>query len=197
MAMDQKQQFRDIVTGQESLTRDASAYWSAYSGFDTWQFWVIAGMLLIPLIVVYKFIRRDMIFRIGFFGFTVHVLFAYTDTVGIRYALWGYPYQAMPALPSLSLDASLIPAAIMLIYQWCVTRRRSFHLYALITAGVFGYGLKPVLTAIDLFEPYKWVNYFYIFLIYIVLFELAYWLTKLFLLMQERAEHPVIHARRR
>lgn len=48
---------------------------------------------------------------------------------------------------------------------------------------------KPLLVNLHLFEKYKWVNYFLIVLIYIVLFLVAYWLTKLFLRMHKTSTH--------
>ena len=179
----QANQFHGLVEAQETLTEKGVQYWSVYSGIDTWQFWVIVGMLILPLIVLYKLIDRKNIFLLGFFGFAAHVLFAYTDAFGIRYGLWGYPYQALPFLPSVSLDAALIPVTIMLVFQWTLNHRVNYHLAAFVTALFFGFGFKPLLVAIGLFEKYHWVNYFYIFLIYIVLFELAYWLTRLFMRM--------------
>lgn len=186
MEADQKAYFSDLVTTQENLTRDGIHYWTMYSHFGTWQFWVILGMLLIPLIFVYLFIDRRRIFQIAFFGFAAHVLFAYTDAFGIRYGLWGYPYQVLPFLPSISLDASIIPVAIMLVYQWTVNKQHNFYLYAVGMAVVFGFGFKPLLTSLELFVRYDWVNYFVIFMIYLVLYILAYWLTNFFLYLQKK-----------
>ncbi|MFC0211340.1 CBO0543 family protein [Paenibacillus chartarius] len=172
--------FEQLVSSQENLTHQGVAYWFAYSNFSTWQFWTNLVMLIAPLILVYLFIDRSRIYQIGFFGYSTHVLFAYTDTSGIRYGLWGYPYHVLPFLPSISLDASLIPVAIMFVYQWTLERNKNFHLYAFLTALAFGFGFKPILVMYGLFVKYKWVNYIIIFLIYLVLFEGAYMLTSLF-----------------
>lgn len=187
MDNNQREDFHKLVSTQEDLTKDGTHYWDLYSDLSTWQFWIILAMLILPIIYVYFKIDRKHIFVIGFFGFAAHVLFAYVDAIGIRYGLWGYPYQVFPFLPSVSLDAAIIPVAIMLVYQWTLTHEKNFPLYALLTALVFGFGFKPLLTGLDLFEKFKWVNYFYIFLIYIVLFLLAYLLTKIFSWMQKGA----------
>ncbi|AFC28486.1 hypothetical protein PM3016_1563 [Paenibacillus mucilaginosus 3016] len=180
MTQTQADYFRKLVAGQEVITRQGVDYWLIYSNINTWQFWTILAMLIVPLALLYKFIDRTMIYKIAFFGFATHVLFAYTDAFGIRYGLWGYPYQVLPFLPSVSLDASLIPIAIMFVFQWTLKRRKNFHLYAFLTALAFGFGFKPLLVLSGLFEKYKWVNYIIIFLIYLVLFEGAYLLTSLF-----------------
>ncbi|SLL33483.1 Uncharacterised protein [Mycobacteroides abscessus subsp. abscessus] len=183
---DQQRSFFDrLVSIQEKYTKEAQEYWSMYSGLDTWQFWMIVLMLVVPLIILYFVIDRKRLFIIGFFGFAVHMLFFYADAIGIRFGLWSYPYQILPFLPSFSLDGSIIPIAIMLVFQWTLKHDKKFYLYATLLALVFGFGFKPLLTAIGLFQSYKWVNYFYIFLIYLLLYIGAYLLTRLFMKWQE------------
>jgi hypothetical protein len=181
----QRSFFHRLVSIQEKYTKEAQEYWSMYSGLDTWQFWVIVLMLVVPLIILYFVIDRKRLFIIGFFGFAVHMLFFYADAIGIRFGLWSYPYQILPFLPSFSLDGSIIPIAIMLVFQWTLKHDKNFYLYATLLALVFGFGFKPLLTAIGLFQSYKWVNYFYIFLIYLLLYIGAYLLTRLFMKWQE------------
>lgn len=186
---DQQRAFFDrLVSIQEKYTKEAQAYWSMYSGLDTWQFWVIVLMLVVPLIVLIFAIDRKRIFIVGFFGFAVHMLFSYVNGAGIRFGLWEYPYQLLPFLPSFSLDGSIIPVAIMLVFQWTLKHDKNFYLYATILAAVFGFGFKPLLTAIGLFESYKWINYFYIFLIYFLLYIIGFLLTKLFIKVEKKEE---------
>ncbi|WP_078594830.1 CBO0543 family protein [Evansella clarkii] len=188
MREDRGKYFNELVSMQKKLTEEGIAYWQLYSDFSSWQFWVCLLILLGPLIVVYFTIDREKIYLISFYGFAVHVLFAYTDQIGIRLGLWGYPYQVLPFIPSVSLDAALIPVAVMLVYQWTINNNKSFYLYAFITALIFGFGFKPILVINGLFERFQWVNYFHIFLIYIVLFLAAYFLTKLFAWMQKQTK---------
>lgn len=96
-----------------------------------------------------------------------------------------YPYQMLPFLPSFSLDGSIIPVAVMLVFQWTLKHEKNFYLYAVILAAIFGFGFKPLLTSMGLFEPYKWVNFFHIFLIYLFLYIGGYLITKLFMKWQE------------
>lgn len=105
MREDRGKYFNELVSMQKKLTEEGIAYWQLYSDFSSWQFWVCLLMLLGPLIVVYFTIDREKIYLISFYGFAVHVLFAYTDQIGIRLGLWGYPYQVLPFIPSVSLDA--------------------------------------------------------------------------------------------
>ncbi|UFU00078.1 hypothetical protein KO561_03690 [Radiobacillus kanasensis] len=187
MVPNQNEYFEKLVSIRETLKEAGTEYWQLYSDFSTWQFWVVCFILFAPLVILLFTIDRKNIFQIGFFGFAVHVLFAYIDSFGIQYGLWGYPYQVFPFLPSLSLDASIIPISIMLVYQWTLKHDKNFFIYAIITAAIFGFGFKPFLVLIGLFEKYKWVNYLIIFFIYIVLFLLGYLLTRLFQRMQKKS----------
>ncbi|CAM3695038.1 hypothetical protein GCM10009865_39970 [Aeromicrobium ponti] len=188
MTPKQEKFFQKLVSLQEELASQSMEYWNLYSHLGTWQFWTVTVLLVGPLILVFLKIDREHIFQIGFFGFAVHILFAYVDAAGIRFGLWGYPYQLFPFIPSFSLDAAIIPVTIMLVYQWTLKNKKNYYLYALLTALGFGFGFKPLLVAHGLFEKYKWVNYIYIFFIYIILFLLAYWLTQLFQWMHKKSE---------
>ncbi|MBM7691677.1 hypothetical protein JOC77_001084 [Peribacillus deserti] len=184
---DQNEHFDKVVRMQKGVTNEAVQYWHVYSDYGNWQFWVVLLLMIVPLVLIYFVIDRKNVFKIGFFGFAVHVLFFYTDALGIRTGLWAYRYHITPYLPSLSLDSALIPVVSMLVFQWTLKNDKNFYIYALITALVFGFGFKPLLVSMDFFEMYKGVNYFYIFLIYIVVFLLAYWLTRLFSRMHKQA----------
>jgi len=183
---EQRVNFEKLISGQEKNTKGFIEYWTTYSDLSSWQFWAILLMLIVPLVVLYFTIDRKNIFIIGFFGFAIHVLFAWVEMFGIRSGLWGYPYQIIPYLPSISLDVSLIPIVIMLVFQWTLNNKKNFYLYGILTAAVFGFGFKPLLTSFDLFQMYKWVNFPLVFLLYVVIFFIAYLVTKLFMRMQEK-----------
>lgn len=189
----QSEDFQELVYLQEKLTHSAISYWKNYSHLGTWQFWVILLMLVGPLVILVFTINRKNIFHICFFGFSVHVLFAYTDIFGIRYGLWGYPYQVIPFLPSISIDAALIPITIMFVYQWTLLNKKNYYLYAFLTALFFGFIFKPLLSLHKLFIKFEWVNYIYIFAIYIILFLLAYFMTEAFLWLQKSNKFKIKH----
>ncbi|MGI8386013.1 hypothetical protein [Robertmurraya sp. P23] len=183
----QSEFFEKLISNQEKVTREFTDYWQTYSDFGAWQFWVILLMLILPLILLYFTIDRTKIFVVCFFGFATHVLFAYVEIFGVRSGLWGYPYQLVPYLPSISLDASIIPIGAMLVFQWTLNKNKNFYLYGTLTAAVFGFAFKPLLTSLDLFQMYKWVNIPLVFLLYVVIFFIAYLATKLFMRMQEKS----------
>lgn len=181
----QRELLQLIRSSNEKIGQLSNEYWKEYSSFDTWQFWFVILMLVIPLIVLFWKIDRDKMLLLGFYGFSYHMLFAYTNSIGIRMALWEYPYEVLPILPSFALDASFVPVTFMLLYQWTLNKEKSFYLYGTIVSGIFAFIIKPILVNLDFFRMFKGVNYIGLFLFYITFFVVAKLITKLFVKFQE------------
>ncbi|GKU84849.1 CBO0543 family protein [Niallia sp. NCCP-28] len=178
----QQQELLDkLASLQDNITKTGMHYWQLYSHMGTWQFWVVLLILVVPLVLLYFVIDRKNILLIGFFGFANNLLSSYIDVLGIDYRLWSYPYQLLPFLPSLSLDASIVPIYIMLVYQWTIKHDKNFYLTSFVAAIIFGYGFTALTVWLGLFEMHQWMNYFYIFLSYYIQYVLTYLLVKLFL----------------
>ncbi|EDL63539.1 CBO0543 family protein [Bacillus sp. SG-1] len=186
--MDKKQMdlLHTIRTSTENLTNLQLDYWKIYSGFTSWKFWLEIAMLVIPLIILLLFIDRKRALLLGFFGLNYHVWFAYTNAAGIRLGLWEYPYQLLPFLPSFPLDASFVPIAFMLLYQWTLNREKNVYLYSIVLSAVFAFLLKPVMVYLDLFRMFDWVNYLYLFLFYIAFFVVSMWITNIFIRFEKK-----------
>jgi hypothetical protein len=171
---------------EDNLTNLSIAYWTRYSGPSTWQFWVDLLLLIIPLVVLYFKLDRGKIFLIGFFGFNIHVWFNYIDAIGVRLALWGYPYQLIPLAPvNYTLEGSLIPVTYMLAFQWTLNHKKNTYLYLTGVAVFLAFIFKPILSAIGFFHLNR-TNYFVLFLAYIVIMLVSIWITKFFLFLQHK-----------
>lgn len=179
--MDRLREFDKIVYGRKENTDSLINYWLDYSNPSTWQFWVLVAILLVPLVILYIGIDKSKVFLIGFYGYSVHVFFTFIDVYGINSGYWHYPYQVFPALPSISLDTSMVPVAFMLIYQWTLNNHKNYYLYAIITAAIFAFILKPLLVSIDLFKMYGKINYLHLFIGYVAVLLIAKIITWLFL----------------
>lgn len=173
--------FDTLVRQKKELTNSLIDYWKDYSDFSTWQFWLIVAMFLVPLIILYFKIDKNKIFLIGFYGYSIHMAFAYIDISGINLGFWNYPYKLIPALPSFSLDSSLVPVTFMLVYQWTLNHKKNFYIYSTIAAIIFAFIFKPILASANLFRMYDGTNFFHLFLIYVFVFLIAKFLTNLFL----------------
>lgn len=53
LPQDQLNQLQELKNAQEKVSKGWIDYWLEYSSFDTWQFWVNASFIIIPLIVLY------------------------------------------------------------------------------------------------------------------------------------------------
>jgi hypothetical protein len=165
-----------------------SNYWQQYSHMGTWQFWVNVGLLIGSLIVLYVFIDRRKAFQIGFYGFNVHVWFTYIDLFGSRNGLWEYPYKVFPIGPiNVALDTSFVPVTFMLMYQWSLNRNKNYYVTLISVGIVFAAIIKPIMSALSLFYLFRWMNYFYLFLAYLIIILISKWITNLFAKFQESA----------
>ncbi|WP_160723703.1 CBO0543 family protein [Bacillus sp. USDA818B3_A] len=181
MTDQQNKRFNDILSEQDHVVNRWVEYWKDYSTWETWQFWAILIMLVLPLIVLYFTIDRRNAFKIGFYGFNIHVWFNYSDSIAMRTAHVSYPYQVIPLLPvNFALDASLVPVSFMLLYQWCLKHDKNVYLYGILLSAFFSFILKPILVSINIMKLNHGMSYFNLFLNYILILFIANVITKVF-----------------
>jgi len=179
-------QFRELGKVVDNLSVD---YWTEYASFNTWQFWLNLIFLFVPLLVLLKFIDRSQIFRILFFGFTIHVLMNYFDSIAVGKGFVFHPYPIFPLFDiNLSVNTSFIPVTFMLFYQYGVNKKKNMYIVGLVAALFTGIILGSLDDAIDLLRVYKGTNIFFIFLVDYIEFLLAYWLTCFFNRMRKKQE---------
>ena len=187
MTTEQEKQLSKILTQQENVIEMWVEYWKAFSTWDTWQFWAIILVWVIPLIVIYFAIDKRKIFQIGFYGFNIHAWFSYSDAIAIRTSHISYPFQVIPFMPvNFALDASLVPVSFMLLYQWCLNHNKNVFLYGTILSVIFSFGLKPLLVSLDLLQLHKGTTYFFIFLNYLLILVLTIFITKIFIYLKNK-----------
>ncbi|WP_246938814.1 CBO0543 family protein [Bacillus pinisoli] len=170
----------------EELSQFQIEYWKSFSNFETWQFWVVILMLIVPLIVLFVSIDKNKTLLLGFFGLNYHIWFAYVNSIGINLGLWEYPYQILSFIPSFALDASLVPVSFMLLYQWTLNHKKNIYLYSLFLSAFFAFVLKPIMVNFHFFHMYKGVNYVYLFIFYVAFFIVSKLITNLFVWLKKR-----------
>lgn len=180
MSFDQKlNELNKLKNEVNLLTED---FWSDYSNLGTWQFWVILSLLLIPIIILYFAIDRKRIFEIFFFGYTVHILWSYLNIMLERYSFMVHPYSLTPVLPyALNITTSFLPVGFLLVYQYCTNNKKNYYLYTIALSAIFAFGFAPVEMSLGLLQLNKGLNFFYIFIIDIVIAFVAYLFTKMLL----------------
>ena len=189
MSKEQIEKLTYLRNSQKEITNEWLDYWIEYSSFNTWQFWVVAAMLIVPLIVLYFKMDRSKALLLGFYGFNVHVWFSYTDTFLVRMGLVSYPYQVIPITPvNFGLDVSLIPVLFMFLYQYVLKHEKNYYLYATGLSAGLAFVLKPYLVVFNLFDMHT-VNYFHLFLAYVGVSLFSRWMTNLFLYFIKTSEN--------
>jgi hypothetical protein len=183
-----QQQWERIYDKKVELYSAYSSYWNQYSDFGNWQFWLVLALLLLPLILLVFTVDRKRIFELFFFGYTVHILWAYTDIALGHSGFFVHRYFLLPVLPNATnVTASVLPVGFLLLYQYCTNHKKSFILYTLVLSAVFAFGFASIERYLGLVEFKKGMNQFYLFLIDLVVVFIAYWSTRLLLKIRDRA----------
>ncbi|GIQ69304.1 hypothetical protein DUZ99_04800 [Xylanibacillus composti] len=185
MSEQQREMLERINEMQRQLTSTWIDYWREYSSFSTWQFWVNVLMFVVPLVVLFMILDKRRALQIGFFGYSVHVLFTYIDSISHRFGYGQYPYQMVPFTSgNLGLDSSFVPVVYMLLYQWTLAGRRNYYVYGTLLSLLLAFVFKPLISSIHLFEPTNGMRYSHLFLGYMAIMLFSKWVTKLFVWLQ-------------
>lgn len=185
--MDYQTYWEEMFKKGEELNSLIISYWNDYSNTGTWQFWTVVALFVIPLVILYFTVDRKRIFELFFFGYTVHLLWTYTDMVIERYGYFVHTYFLSPFFPFASnMNAAALPVAFLLLYQYCTNRSRNFHLYTLILSAAFAFGFTSIEEGLGLLEFRKGMNYFYVFIIDVVIAYIAFWFTRIIIKLKER-----------
>ncbi|MEG9294816.1 CBO0543 family protein [Mangrovibacillus sp. Mu-81] len=188
MSESQQTMLTSLKNVQRIQTELWTSYWQQYSDFGDWQFWVLAALFVLPLIVLFFAIDKRKALLLGFYGYNVHVFFTYVDAIGANMIKWFYPYKIFPILASsVSLDVSLVPVTYMFVYQFTLNHSKNYYLFMLLLSAIFAFVFKPLLVAIGLFELSSGTNYFSLFIGYVLVGLIAKWITNLFVYFEKKA----------
>jgi hypothetical protein len=180
--VNEQKHYDKIFNKKEELSELVTEYWLKFSDMGTWYFWFNIATLLTPLIILYFCIDKKRIFEVSFFGYTVHVLWTYTDIALSKENYLVHPHTLFLFLPiGFTVTVSLIPVAYMLLYQYCTNKGKNFYLYAIALSLVFGYGFGALSESLELLKMHKGMKLTYLVIIDIAAAFTAYWLTKLFI----------------
>ncbi|MBB3111189.1 hypothetical protein FHS18_003257 [Paenibacillus phyllosphaerae] len=188
MDIEQSRQLEMLQDAHQQGTAFTQQYWHAFSGTDTWQFWLLLGLLVVPLLVLFMFIDRKQAILVGFFGLNIHVWASYCDHFGVTHGYWNYPYKLMPFFPeSVPLDTALVPITYMFIYQWTLNSNRNFYAYALTVCALFAFVVRPTMVAFDLFVMFNDTNFVVLFMIQVIVLLVSKLITSIFLNLRHSA----------
>lgn len=188
MQAEQVKQLERINKLQEKLTNTSIDYWQQYSSLNSWQFWFLAGVLVLSLIILYLVIDRRKALLLGFFGFNVHVWFTKFDLSANEFGLWSLQYEMIPFLQGFSIDAAFVPVAFMLLYQWTLNHEKNYYLYGTGLCLILSLLWTPLLSFLGLLLVDKGINYFYLLLGDIAIMLVSKWITNIFVHFQKESK---------
>ncbi|MFT4417182.1 hypothetical protein ACLM5H_25410 [Fredinandcohnia humi] len=169
-----------IYTHSEKMNALIGSYWREYSDMGNWQFWVVVFLLVSPLILLYFTVDRTKIFQLFFFGYTVHILWAYIDIILERYNYFVHTYFIAPAFPfALSMTSSALPVGYLLLYQYCINHKKNFFLYSLFLGAMFSFVFGGIEIYLGLAKLGKGMKLIYVFLIDTGIAYISYFFTEI------------------
>lgn len=168
-----------------------NSYWHEHSNWSSWQFWIILACLIFPLIVLLIKLDKEKALQILFFGYTVHMLWTYTEIILIRLGYMDHHYFLLPFLPqAIGITSSLLPVSFMLLYQYCIKHEKNYLLWTIVLSAVIAFVFVPIEKKIGFLAMLKGLNNFHIFLIDVINTIIAYGLTKFFITFYQNRKKP-------
>ncbi|WP_312093956.1 hypothetical protein [Niallia sp.] len=188
--MSVKDYWSKINKESEKVSSLMNSYWHEHSDWNNWQFWIILSLLILPLIILLIKVDKEKTLRILFFGYTVHMLWTYTETVLIRMGYMDHHYFLLPFLPqAIGLTSSFLPVSFMFVYQYCIKHEKNFLLWTAVLSAIMAFIFVPIEKQIGFLVMLKGLNNFHIFLIDIIITMIAYGLTKFFITYYEKGKN--------
>ncbi|MDQ6596438.1 hypothetical protein E2K98_28315 [Bacillus salipaludis] len=150
-------------------------YWKEHTLWH-WEFWVSVALSIIPWLVWIILRKRGSEARLllaGIFGLSVA---SWLDFLGLVFGLWHYSGRVLPTIPTfLPWDFTLIPVTLMLWLQFKPALNP--FLKAVIYSALTSFIGEPLFEWIGFYTTVKW-NVFYSFPIYIIIYLIAYRISK-------------------
>lgn len=186
--MDFHQIWKQIAKRNDELNSLYSLFWEQYSDWGNWQFWVVVALLILPLIILFFTLDRTRLFEILFFGYTVHVIWTYTDIALGRANFISHQYFVSPILPNATnITASVLPVGFLLVYQYCTNRKKNFYLYTILLSAVYAFVFASMEEWMGLLKLSNGLGNIHLFLIDMGVAFIAYWFTKFLLHVKNKA----------
>jgi hypothetical protein len=134
----------------------------------SWNWWVLVGFILIPLIIWIKVVDRKRMLEYLLVWTLVIISTSYLDAVGADLKFWTYPVQFLPITPrAIPFDIFMVGITYMLLYQY-FSSWKTYIIALVIMASTFAFIGEPFSHLLNLVYYIKW-KYYYSFIFYIVL----------------------------
>lgn len=166
------QMVEDINRLREQMHQLDYMQWKTEALF-TWQWWLLVGLTVIPLIIWWKIVDKRRVYEIAFYGCMINIMALLLDDFGTNLLWYNYPIKLIPFLPPLvTADSILVPIILMIVYQRFSTTWKRFFAANLAAAAFLAFVAESVFIWIGYYELDKW-NRAYSFLFYLFSTTLA------------------------
>ncbi|MFJ7724597.1 CBO0543 family protein [Neobacillus sp. NPDC097160] len=144
----------------------------------TWQWWFGIGLFIVPWIIWLLFRKKESSGRLLLGGLTTIILSLIIDLIAVSLGLWSYPMEFSPVAPLLLLPYhfSLVPVAVMFAIQ--IKPKANSLLKGAILAALSAFVGMKFFVLIHFYDPKNWLS-IYDFCIYLFLFYVAFWFSKI------------------
>ena len=145
---------------------------------STWQWWFGLALFIVPWIVWFLFRDKNSTGRLLLGGLLTVILSLTIDLAALSLGLWSYPMTIIPLAPFLFLPYhySLAPVGVMLALQ--IKPKMNPLLKGAIFSALAAFGAMKFFDAIGFYDPKHWSS-IYDFIIFLLLYFTAYWVTNM------------------
>lgn len=143
---------------------------------NTWRWWLSIILLILPLVIWWKFVDKNRIFEILTFGLFILMLATLSDVIGSELVLWNYTIRILPIVPRLlPFDFTIAPVIFMSLYQYYPTWK-GFIIASLVMSAVLAFIAEPLLILMNLYEVITW-KFIYSYPVYLSAALISKWLV--------------------
>jgi hypothetical protein len=168
--------FKEVQKVRENLHQLDVKQWKQDALF-TWEWWILAVLSFVPLIIWWKLVDKNRAYEIAFYGCMINIMALILDDFGTSLTWWGYPIKLIPFLPPLlTADSILVPIILMLVYQYFSSSWLSLFIANLIAAAFLAFVAEPVFIRLGFYQLNGW-KLIYSFIFYIASSALARLIT--------------------
>jgi hypothetical protein len=136
------------------------------------QWWFIIILNVLFLILLFVLIDRYRILLISLAFMIAYSIVGIADEVGSFFDAWSYPHQLIVFTHRFNaVDFAAIPAMLALVYQF-FSKWKNYWIASILVSAVISFIGIPLFVFFGLYKIENW-NYFYSFLVMILLFVLT------------------------
>lgn len=139
----------------------------------TWRWWLLVGLTAIPLLIWLMILDKKRAIEITLYGCLISIMADILDNIGTELLWWSYPIKLIPiVVPFYTPDSILVPAVLMVVYQYFSRRWGQFLISNLVAGAGLSFVAEPIFVWLGFYQLHDW-RLVYSYLFYMVSTVLA------------------------